>query len=228
METIVVRRHSTVAHEAQVMRGVRSHGLPVPLVFAVDDKAQLYEPSMTMEFINGTTDVPKDFINDAVKQMARFLSQLHSLNHASFDLPVSTIPSRNRPCVLQGDFWPGNVLWREHAIAAVIDWEDTSIGDPLADLATARIELFAAFGDQAMRRFTDHYLSADTTIDTADLPYWEYYASAGALAAMDQWGLEPDDLANRQTMTTIRMNAAVDAIRHSPVPGPGLPLAPEF
>ena len=29
----------------------------------------------------------------------------------------------NRPVLLHGDFWPGNILWRDGRLVAVIDWE---------------------------------------------------------------------------------------------------------
>ena len=60
----------------------------------------------------------------------------------------------NRRVVLHGDYWPGNVLWQDGRLVAVIDWEDASLGDPLADLATARVELLCRYGDDAMERFT--------------------------------------------------------------------------
>ena len=94
----------------------------------------------------------------------------------------------NRSVVLHGDYWPGNVLWQGGRLAAVIDWEDASLGDPLADLATARVELLCRYGDAAMERFTARYLAVhkDTSgplhLDT--LPLWELYVSASALAAM--------------------------------------------
>jgi aminoglycoside phosphotransferase (APT) family kinase protein len=39
--------------------------------------------------------------------------------------------------LLHGDFWPGNALWRDGALVAILDWEDAAIGDPLADVANA-------------------------------------------------------------------------------------------
>jgi aminoglycoside phosphotransferase (APT) family kinase protein len=37
--------------------------------------------------------------------------------------------------VLHGDYWPGNVLWRDGRLVGVIGWEEAAFGDPLADLA---------------------------------------------------------------------------------------------
>ena len=46
-------------------------------------------------------------------------------------------PRPNPPALLHGDYWPGNILWKDGRLAAVIDWEDACLGDPLVDLAMA-------------------------------------------------------------------------------------------
>ena len=74
--------------------------------------------------------------------------------------------------MLHGDYWPGNVLWRNGRLSAVIDWEDAQFGDPLADVANGRMEIMWLFGIDAMERFTNSYRSL-TTIDFTDLPYWD-------------------------------------------------------
>ena len=114
-------------------------------------------------------------------------------------------PDRNRAVLLHGDYWPGNVLWRDGCLVAVIDWEDACLGDPLADLATARVELLCRYGRDAMDRFTDRYVAAhhDTTgpLRMEALPLWEVYVSAAALATMGDWGLEPAAEAHRRRRT---------------------------
>ena len=111
----------------------------------------------------------------------------------------------DRRVVLHGDYWPGNVLWRDGRLVAVIDWEDACLGDPLADLATARVELLCRYGDDAMDRFTAGYLEIhrDTIgpLPLDSLPLWELYVSASALAAMGGWGLDPAEEARRRQWT---------------------------
>ena len=82
------------------------------------------------------------------------------------------LPQRNAPVLLHGDYWPGNVLWKDDRLAAVIDWEDAQFGEPLADVANGRMEIMWLFGIDAMETFTRHYRSI-TTIDFTDLPYWD-------------------------------------------------------
>jgi aminoglycoside phosphotransferase (APT) family kinase protein len=97
----------------------------------------------------------------------------------------------NRPALLHGDFWPGNVMWRDGVLAAVIDWEDAAIGDPVADLAGSRNELVWKYGLDARERFTAFYLSM-TSLDLTNLPFWEISGAAGASALMGTWGLDAE------------------------------------
>ncbi|WP_225771151.1 phosphotransferase family protein [Inquilinus sp. Marseille-Q2685] len=99
-------------------------------------------------------------------------------------------PRRNPPVLLHGDVWPGNLLWRGGRLQAVVDWEDAAAGDPLADLANARLELFLAHGEDAMAALTRHYLAL-TGADTTALPLWELWAALRPIAGLPGWGLEP-------------------------------------
>ncbi len=85
-------------------------------------------------------------------------------------------PQRNEPVLLHGDYWPGNLLWRNGQLAAVVDWEDACIGDPLLDFAISRLDILWIFGRDAFQAFTQQYL-AGMAIDTTTLPYWDLYAA---------------------------------------------------
>lgn len=82
----------------------------------------------------------------------------------------------NPPALLHGDYWPGNVLWCDGQLAAVIDWEDASLGDPLIDLAISRLDIAWIFSIQAMNAFTHHYQS-QMPIDYTHLPHWDLWAA---------------------------------------------------
>jgi aminoglycoside phosphotransferase (APT) family kinase protein len=121
-----------------------------------------------------------------------------------------------RCALLHGDFWPGNVLWKGGRLVAVIDWEDACLGDPLADLATARVELLCGYGHDAMEWFTTRYLSAHrATIGPLRLdmlPVWELYVSASALTSMSEWGLAPSEEARRRRRTEQFFERAVQRL----------------
>jgi aminoglycoside phosphotransferase (APT) family kinase protein len=99
------------------------------------------------------------------------------------------LPQHNTSGLLHGDFWPGNILWRDGQLVAVIDWEDAALGDPLADLASSRLEILWAFGIDAMHSFTRHYLSM-TTINLTNLPYWDLCAALRPISQIARWGLD--------------------------------------
>ena len=99
-------------------------------------------------------------------------------------------PRRNSTVVLHGDFWPGNILWRDGRLAAVVDWEDAASGDPLADLAIARLDLLWAFNAEAMADFTHSY-SEMAAIDLIALPCWDLWAALRPAGKLHGWGLDP-------------------------------------
>jgi aminoglycoside phosphotransferase (APT) family kinase protein len=93
---------------------------------------------------------------------------------------------RNESALLHGDFWPGNILWKDGRIATVIDWEDARTGDPLSELANTRLEMLWAFGIDAMNDFTDQYKS-EMPLDFSDLPYWDLYAALRPAFRIPDW-----------------------------------------
>jgi aminoglycoside phosphotransferase (APT) family kinase protein len=104
------------------------------------------------------------------------------------------IPQRNTTVLLHGDFWPGNILWKDGQLVAIIDWEDSALGDPLADVANSRLEILWAFGIDAMHHFTDQYQSL-TTIDLTNLPYWDLFAALRPASQFATWA--PDELTEK-------------------------------
>ncbi len=200
-------------------------------------------PSVVMEFVDGTTTIATDALPEALTQMAEFLARLHALDAEDSHWPRlppredprsclwdalpagplteqirdalarTTPPPAPRPSLLHGDFWPGNILWMNGRLAAVIDWEDAAFGDPVSDLACARVELLCEYGHEAMTTFTQHY-RAMTKTDPIGLPLWDLYVSATALASMAQWGLDPEVERTRRRITESFEHHAIDRLLH--------------
>lgn len=99
---------------------------------------------------------------------------------------------RNADAIVHGDYWPGNVLWREDQLAAVIDWEDAAFGDPLSDVGNARLELLWNYNEEAMEAFTARYRELMPELDYGALPYWELYAALRPASKLSTWGLEAE------------------------------------
>ncbi len=116
----------------------------------------------------------------------------------------------NQPVVLHGDFWPGNVLWRDGRLAGIIDWEDALFGDPLADLAITRLEISWFFGTAASQSLTDRYLMLRPEVDTATLPLWDLRAALRACGFnMQTWGLPPARLASMRSAHRVFIESAL-------------------
>jgi aminoglycoside phosphotransferase (APT) family kinase protein len=89
----------------------------------------------------------------------------------------------NEPILLHGDYWPGNLLWKDDRLAAVIDWEDAAVGDPLADVSNSRLEILWAFGVDAMEAFTENYRTLTSS-------YWDLCAALRPASKLSTWGLD--------------------------------------
>ena len=94
-----------------------------------------------------------------------------------------------RLCLIHGDMWPGNVVWRDGTIAALLDWENASVGDPLADVAITRLDLLWSFGSRATAAFTKRYVELTGT-DLATLPLWDLFSAMRPAGDLHRWAQE--------------------------------------
>jgi aminoglycoside phosphotransferase (APT) family kinase protein len=99
-------------------------------------------------------------------------------------------PKRNAPVLLHGDYWPGNILWKDGRLVGLIDWEDSHLGDPLADLAISRLEILWAFDMDAMDNFTEQY-KALSHLNFASMPYWDLCAALRPAFRISDWAGDP-------------------------------------
>jgi aminoglycoside phosphotransferase (APT) family kinase protein len=203
-----------------VLRVVGSAGIPVPAPLYLDESCEILPtPYLVVDYVEGESRPAAVDGGDFMRQLATVLANIHRLDWAELsflrrqeervaarlreqrvnDAGVRAtlaaawpLRARNRPVLLHGDFWPGNVLWKNGRIAAIVDWEDAKIGDPLADLANGRLEVLWAFGTDAMDDFTRHYGDAMPSLDFADLPYWDLAADLRLTPRLHEWGLEGD------------------------------------
>jgi aminoglycoside phosphotransferase (APT) family kinase protein len=118
----------------------------------------------------------KECVEVSRKQLMNFQPVL-DVEHVRTALEkISFLAQRNKLALLHGDYWPGNILWRNNTLVAVIDWEDAQIGDPLIDFAISRLDILWIFGFDAFETFTRHYQTL-MDIDYRNLPYWDLCAA---------------------------------------------------
>jgi aminoglycoside phosphotransferase (APT) family kinase protein len=215
--TDLSRNPQIAADEFRLLQLLASAGLPAPTPRYLDSIGELFStPCVVLEYVEGEPAPAAVDRTELVIELARVLAEIHrvgSTADVSF-LPereladttvlesaeerrirdvlesVQPLPQRNRPALLHGDFWPGNTLWKDGRLAAVIDWEDAAIGDPLADVANARLELLWSLGLDAMDDFTRRYESNAAGVDFSDLPYWDLWADLRLAGRTAEWGLD--------------------------------------
>jgi aminoglycoside phosphotransferase (APT) family kinase protein len=177
-------------------------------------------PFIVIEYIEGDTEFVPSNLGDYVLQAAAQLAKIHGVGSSSeldflarqgkgfgerpatldYSLDegrirdalesISPLNQANGSTLLHGDFWPGNILWRDGELVAVIDWEDARVGDPLSDLANSRLEILFAFGIAAMHDFTRQYYESRTAIDFTNLPFMDLCAALRPCSKLSGWGLD--------------------------------------
>jgi aminoglycoside phosphotransferase (APT) family kinase protein len=137
------------------------------------------------------------------------------------DALAARIPREQRaPRILHGDYRLGNMQFDGERLAAIIDWEIWSVGDPRIDLAW-----LMAFTDPVQQRVAQRDApnqAAANAMPTADELLAEYTTEAGLDAA-------PADLDWFMAFSYYRLGAAMSVLakrnRRAPEPDPGLELA---
>ena len=94
------------------------------------------------------------------------------------------------------DYWVGNVLWEAGEISAVLDWEEAACGDPVIDVAYARMNMcvmgLPAAADEFLQAYED-----ETGHKAKNVGTWEMAAAARPMDAPEAWHLEREIIAGR-------------------------------
>jgi aminoglycoside phosphotransferase (APT) family kinase protein len=206
--------------EYQLLRALYQSALPVPEPLLVDTSASLLQaPYLLMAFVEGSSVIRGEQLLQHMELMAAMLLRIHALPTTDLPLlPSRNEPMpellaylprgsewdrlreylaskawpacEQTPRLLHGDFWPQNLLWRNGAIAGILDWEDAALGDPLSDVACCELELRYKFGKLGMDRFMQAYTGRQP-LDVRRLALWRIYVAAAAQQYMGEWDLAP-------------------------------------
>jgi aminoglycoside phosphotransferase (APT) family kinase protein len=90
------------------------------------------------------------------------------------------------PTLVHIDYWPGNVLWAEGRIAAVVDWEEASCGDRGIDVAYCRMQMYLRGVSSSADEFLDAYERAAGK-RVSNLGFWELAAAARPMHSPEGW-----------------------------------------
>ena len=193
--------------------------VPRPIAYETT-KTVLSNHFLLLEWVEGCVKIPGHSANIRLEQMADYLREIHQTRipalanlHKLID-PVAELLAvlqassrwddlclrlrrlkdmtyRDDHKLLHGDFWQGNVIWNMTGeIAAVIDWEDASLGDPVFDVASACLELEYSYGLEGAMHFHSRY-AKHMDLDPFRFALWKALAGAHAGQNMGNWNLEP-------------------------------------
>lgn len=110
-----------------------------------------------------------------------------------------------------GDYWSGNVVWRDGRLTGIVDWSGGSRDPRGYDLGWCRLDLVLLFDEQVADDFLAAYeAEADQAVDKIHL--WDYWAAARSDDAVRSWApnylplgrpdLTPDELRRRHAQWT--------------------------
>jgi len=225
--------------EFNLLRSLREAGLPVAEPLFVDTSCELLAcPYLLIMFVDGPSTVAPPMVDTCIDTMAETLAMVHATATDTVPaLPVRLDPLPEvldflpagpdwqeirdyltklantafdgTPVLLHGDFWPENLIWSETRIAAILDWEDAAVGDPLSDVACTCLELRYIYGEEGMLRFKNAYAKY-AAVEPKRIALWLVYAAAAAQRFMGAWRLEPSREAHmrRTAIETIKEAAS--------------------
>jgi aminoglycoside phosphotransferase (APT) family kinase protein len=197
-------------HEATALATVARSPLSTPRAVACDpDGVTAGAPAILMTRLEGKIIWDPPALDAFLRLLAKTLALIHSIPvPAGTSLPpYRPYPARSqRPPVWAGqpevweraiellrgpvpsaerklihrDYHPGNVLWNDGRVSGVIDWVNTSIGSPWADVGHCRANIAGRCGLRAADRFLALYREVSGRGDEYH-PYWDMELLIGSL-----------------------------------------------
>lgn len=84
------------------------------------------------------------------------------------------------------DFWPGNTLWRDPDLVAVVDWESASTGPRAMDVAYCSLDIRYLGMDKVAEHFIERYRDISGGA-LPDLEHWEAIALCRPMPDIARW-----------------------------------------
>ena len=225
---------NSIKTEFDLLNILHSRGIPCPKPLFLDTSCKTLDKRfMLMSYLKGEVDIPNSDNLSFIEEMVRKLRHIHETKTDSLPnlnlrinplddlfeyLPVGknwdklknfllSIPNTEYTgtrMLLHGDFWPGNILWKNNKIVGIVDWEYAAIGDPFSDLAVTSLDLRYSFGVQGMKKLLEIY-SDYLPIDRFRYSLWLIYVASSTLYFMDEWNLEKKikSIMAKEAMATI-------------------------
>ncbi len=89
------------------------------------------------------------------------------------------------PVLLHMDYWPGNVLWLDGRVSAVLDWDAAAYGDPALDVGYFRMNMHLRGIREAAEPFLQYYEASSGPV--RNLGFWEVACATRPLPDPALW-----------------------------------------
>ena len=187
-----------VEREAEVLAALESSGVEAPRLVAWSPGAETDGiPTLLMTRLPGRVWLSPDEPSDWIRQMARTLATIHSLE-PRVELPVTRhrerefrlprdarhpelwLAARDRllapapagKSLIHGDYQHFNLLWTRRRLSGVVDWTWAGLGHPDRDVGHCRLNLAALFSPDWAHEFSAAY-RAESGRPTD--PWWDLF-----------------------------------------------------
>lgn len=241
--SVVVRQYPVgdlaALQEQRVLRALDGLGGLAPSLLGGDLDGRWSQcPTSLISWLDGQPDITPIDSRAWARELGRALAAMHTVPTESlaelpsvFDLgggseeilggPLAADVRSRWPQVVatpqvlsHGDYWSGNVVWRDGRLTGIVDWSSGSRGPRGFDLGWCRLDLVLLFDEQVADDFLAAYQAgAGQAVDEIHL--WDCWALARSDAIVESWGpnyrplgradLDADELRRRHAQWTARL-----------------------
>ncbi|HVQ59660.1 MAG TPA: aminoglycoside phosphotransferase family protein [Solirubrobacterales bacterium] len=226
-------------HEQRVLRALDGLGGLAPLLLGCDlDGRWSKYPTSLVSWLDGEPDITPADPREWARELGRALAAVHAVpterlaelpsvfeggggSEGILDGPLAAeVRSRwselvASPEVLtHGDYWSGNVVWKDGRLTGIVDWSGGSRGPRGFDLGWCRLDLVLLFDE----RIADDFLAAyeeGSSQEVGDMRLWDCWAAARSDNGVASWvpnyqplgraDLDEDELRRRHAQWTARL-----------------------
>jgi aminoglycoside phosphotransferase (APT) family kinase protein len=239
---VVVREFPTgdpaARREQRVLRTLDGLGGLAPVLLSGDlDGKWSPRPTTLITWLDGESDITPSSPQAWAHELGRALARVHlapsdglaglpsvfdgGAAQARLDGPLAPgVRSRwseivGSPAVLtHGDYWSGNVVWRDGALVGIVDWSAGARGPRGFDVGWCRLDLVLLFDERTADVFLAAYEGADAQA-FGERRLWDRLAAARSHAIVATWAsnyaplgrgdLDESELRRRHSRWTARL-----------------------
>jgi aminoglycoside phosphotransferase (APT) family kinase protein len=226
--------------EQRVLRALDGLGGMAPVPLGGDLNGQWSKhPTSLISWLDGQPDITPSDPREWARELGRALAAVHSVpterlaelpsvfdrgggSQEALGGPLAAEVRGRWPEVVgppkgltHGDYWSGNVVWRDRRLTGIVDWPDASCGPRGFDLGWCRLDLVLLFDEQIADAFLAAY-EAGTGQPVGEMRLWDCWAVARTDDAVGSWApnylplgradLEEGELRRRHAQWTARLS----------------------